>query len=159
MSGGGPTWQRHNSKRKRQTSSLNISSSSRRRHQQCQTNLWRPARDGGAGPGLDHRGASCPIRNKVKIPAHKQTAQSSGVAGQAGEHVCACMWRCVCVWGSERVREGMKKGEIVGFVAGEVKGQRGSASHLDWRSPTKPARLGPWVNIDPLLFDICSVRA
>ena len=40
----------------------------------------------------------------------KQTnSQLSGVAGQAGEHVC---FR-----------------EIVGFEAGKVKGQQGSASH------------------------------
>lgn len=55
-------------------------------------------------------------------------SQSSGVAGQAGEHVCLC---------AERMEK--EKGEIGGLAAGKVRGHQGSLSHLALQKPSLAA--------------------
>lgn len=71
-------------------SAVNVSSSpSRPLHSlhQYQTNLWRLASDGGSAPGrTTERQFPC---TQWSVNSSTQTnSESSGVAGQAGEHVC-----------------------------------------------------------------------
>lgn len=65
-------------------------------------------RPSGGGPvmGTGPRGDQLPCAQRSVNSSAQTNSQSSGVAGQAGEHVCAHLCvermkkkRCVCVWG------------------------------------------------------------